>query len=203
VTILTPKRLNDYMSSPVWTVEQKDAIADILDGIEGELEGHLSQAYITPREMYEVAPILKSGLLATRQPVHTVLSVDGTVVDAGHPLQLPWVHTEYRLRHTAITGYPPGVLTLPSASDAWGSANIARVENAGQATVRYMGGWGDERTLVRAMLKKAAAIARNRFDDTITVNGTDNENAPRPERETWTADELAPLGIFRNIGAYR
>jgi len=77
------------------------------------------------------------------------------------------------------------------------------VENIGQATVRYMGGWGPERALTRAILKKSASITRNRFDDSIAVNGTDNENASRPERETWSKEELAPLGIFRNLGAYR
>jgi hypothetical protein len=213
VTLVTPERLNNYMSSPQWTEEQKEAVLDILDGVEAELEGELSGAYLTPREMFEVAPILPSGLLATRQPVYSVLSVDGVDVDDTHPLQLPWVHTEHRLRHTATTGVPPGVLTLPSTSDAWGSANVPRVENAGQATVRYLGGWGPYRpisaariptsALEFAILKKARAITNNRFDDTIGVNGTDNENVNRPERESWTDAELKPLGIFRNIGAYR
>lgn len=202
-TLVTPERLNNYMNSPRWTEEQQEAVVDILEGVEGELEGCLSGAYLTPREMYEVAPILTSGLLATRQPVYAVLAIDGVTVDSGHPLELPWVLTEHRLRNTAVTGYPPGVLTLPSTSDSWGSANVPRVENVGQATVRYMGGWGPERALIRSILKKSASITRNRFDDSIAVNGTDNENASRPERETWSADELKPLGIFRNLGAYR
>lgn len=203
MTLVTPQRLNNYMNSPRWTEEQREAVADILDGVEGELEGCLSGAYLTPRLMFETAPILTSGLLATRQPVVSVLDIDGVTVDEAHPLQLPWVLTEHRLRNTSVTGYPPGILTLPSTSDAWGAANISRVENVGQATVRYMGGWGAEPALIRAILKKSASITRNRFDDSIAVNGTDNENASRPERETWTADELKPLGIFRNIGAHR
>lgn len=213
MTLVTPERLNNYMNSPKWTVAQQEAVLDILDGIEGELEGHLSGAYLSPREMYEVAPILPSGLLSTRQPVYAVLSVDDVTVDDTHPLQLPWVHTEHRLRHTSIGSVPSGLLTLPSTSSAWGSGNVARVENAGQATVRYLGGWGPyrpisaaripTRALEFAILKKAKAVTNNRFDDTIGVSGTDNENVNRPERETWNADELAPLGVFRNIGAYR
>lgn len=213
MTLVTPERLNNYMNSPKWTPEQQDAVLDILDGVEGELEGKLSGAYLTPREMFEVAPILTSGLLATRQPVYAVFSIDDVTVDDTHPLPSPWVHTEHRLRSTAVTGVSPTLLTLPSTSDPWGQANIPRVENAGRAAVRYLGGWGPyrpisaaripTRALEFAILKKAKAITSNRFDDTISVNGTDNENANRPERESWSDDELKPLGIFRNIGAYR
>lgn len=203
MTILTPERLNNFMNSPMWTPEQEDAVADIIDGVEGNLEGSLSGAYITPRQMFEVAPILPSGLLATRQPVHTVQEINGVAVDEDNPLASPWVLTENRLRRTDIGLPPTGLLVLPTSSGAWGQGNIRRVENIGQATVRYMGGWGDERALVLAMLQKCAAIVNNRFNDTIAVNGTDNENTPRPQRETWSKDELTPLGIFRNIGAKR
>lgn len=219
MTLVTPKRLNNYMNSPMWTPEQEDAVGDILRGVESQLEGLLSGANLTPRQVYEVAPILPSGLLATRQPVFSVLKIDGVTVDSGNPLQLPWVHTEHRLRHTTPGGYPSGVLALPSATlDAWGSGNVSRVENAGRATVLYMGGWGenpsadgtfnaalrDTSALVLAILAKAKAIVNNRFDDRIgTSSGADNENVVRPERETWTGDDLLPLGVFRTIGAYR
>lgn len=201
--IITPKRLSHFMNSPRWTEEQQEAIADVIAGVEGNLEGSLSGAYITPRQMFEVAPILPSGMLATSQPVTSVQVIDGVTVDTGHPLAAPWVLTEHRLRRTDVLSAPSGLLTLPTDSGAWGQGNIARVENIGQAAVQYMGGWNDEAALVLAILNKCAAIARNRFDDSITINGTDNENVPRRERETWSADELAPLGVYRNIGAYR
>lgn len=217
MSLVTLERLHRYMNSPEWTEEQKDAIGDILRGVQGQLEGCLSGANLVPRQMYEVAPILPSGLLATRQPVFSVQKIDSVVVDGTHPLQLPWVHTEHRLRHTSPAGYLSGVLALPSTTDAWGAASVPRVENVGRATVLYMGGWGenpaadgtdnpalcDTSALVLAILAKAKAIVRNRFDDSIVINGTDNENAPRLERETWSKEELAPLGIFRNIGARR
>lgn len=203
MTILTPEQLNGFMNSPRWTSEQERAIGYIIAGVEGNLEGSLSGAYITPRQMFEVAPILPSGLLATRQPVAVAQVVDGVTVDDEHPLALPWVLTEHRLRRTDVLSAPSNLLTLPSSTSAWGQGNIPRVENIGQATVQYLGGWNDEPALVLAMLNKCAAIVRNRYDDTIAINGTDNENVPRRERETWSDDELAPLGVYRNIGAYR
>lgn len=207
MSLVTPQQLNDYMNNPQWTDGQKRSVAFILDGVEGQLSGALSGAYLTPVEMHEVAPILPSGMLATRQPVFAVLSVDGVTVDDDHPLQSPWVLTEHRLRNISISAPPLGVLTLPSTPSAWGAANLARVENAGQATVRYMGGWGDTpqtKALILAILNKAKAITNNRFDDRIgTSSGSDSDPVIRPERETWSADELKPLGIFRNIGAYR
>lgn len=217
MTLVDSKRLNRFMNSPKWTEEQQMTVADILAGVQGELIGHLSGANLVPRKMFETAPILTSGLVATRQPVHTVLAVDGVTVDQAHPLASPWVHTEHRLRHTAINAAPTGLLTLPASSGAWGSANIGRVENAGQVTVQYLGGWGenpknevfddaliDTSALVHAILKKARAVTNNRFDDRIgTSGGAENENVVRPERETWSKEELAPLGIFRNLGAYR
>ncbi len=143
MTLVTPQRLNDYMNSPEWTQEQQNAVRDILAGLEGELEGHLSGAYLTPRQVFETAPILRSGMLHTRQPVFSVSQIDGVTVDEAHPLQLPWVLTEHRLRNTA-TGQPSyGVLTLPSSlTGAWGATRGGRVDSHGQATVLYMGGWG-------------------------------------------------------------
>lgn len=214
MTLVTAERLNNYMNCPEWNEEQRMAVADILRGVEGQLIGCLSNAYLTPRQMREVAPILPSGLLATRQPVFSVQQIDGVTVDSEHPLQLPWIHSEHYLRTTAVTPSASGLLTLPSyPSDTWGGGNLPRVENIGQATVTYLGGWGDDpdnpahidtSALVLAILNKARAITNNRFDDRIgTSSGADNENIVRPERETWSAEELKPLGIFRNIGAYR
>lgn len=203
MTILTLKDLNHFMNSPRWTTEQEMTITRIIAGVESSLEGSLSGAYITPRQMFEVAPILRSGLLATRQPVASVQEIDGVTVDETHPLASPWILTEHRLRRTDTLTPPSGLLTLPSLSSAWGTGNLPSVENVGQATVKYMGGWGDDPALALAMLNKCAAITNNRYSDAIVVNGTDSENAPRPQRETWSKDELEPLGIYRNIGAKR
>jgi hypothetical protein len=203
MTILTLERVNDFMDGPSWTEKQKNAVRDIIDGVEGNLEGSLSGAYITPRQMFEVAPILRSGMLATRQPVASVQEIDGVVVDEDNPLASPWILTENRLRRTDVLAPPSGLLVLPSTPSAWGQGNISSVEHVGQATVKYMGGWNNERAIVLAMLNKCAAIVRNRFDDTIVADGNDSANAPRPQRETWSKEELAPLGIYRNLGAKR
>lgn len=218
MSLVTPERLNDYMNSPEWTNAQLRAVRDILRGVQGQLEGCLSGAWLTPRQCFEVAPILRSGLVATRQPVFTVLQVDSVTVDSGNPLQTPWVHTEHRLRNIATGAVSPTLLALPSTPSAWGAANVPHVESVGQVSILYLGGWGENPTaegvfnpalrdtsaLILAILKKAKAITNNRFDDRIgTSGGAESENVVRPERETWTADELAPLGIFRNIGAHR
>lgn len=218
MSLVSPEELGEYMNSPQWTPAQIRTVRLVLSGVQSQLEGCLSGARLTPRESFEVAPILPSGLVATRQPVFRVLAIDGTDITEDDPLAQPWVHTEHRLRNTAVGAPDTGLLVLPSGYGAWGAANVPRVENAGQVTVRYLGGWGrnpsadgtfdpallDTSLLVLAVLAKAKAIVNNRFDDRIgTSSGADNEVIVRPEREVWTADELKPLGIFRNIGAKR
>jgi hypothetical protein len=44
---------------------------------------------------------------------------------------------------------------------------------------------------------------QNYHDDTVSVRGTDaSRPAPLPDMH-WTEDELAELGIYRNLAAYR
>lgn len=205
MAIITVPQLNRFMSSPQWTEEQQLAALDVIEGVEGKLEGALFQAYITPRAMAEVAPILRSGLVATAQPVFSVSKVDGVVVDSGHPLLSPWVHTEHRLRHLspplpAPSGYGYGFGVTPTA---WGGANVPYVDAVGQVEVFYQGGWGDLPALRLAILTKSQALMLNRHDDSITARNMNAERAPYVVPEEWTEVELKPLGIFRNLTAAR
>lgn len=200
VSIVTAKRLNDYMSSPEWTPEQTTAVQDVLDGLERELESALYGAWITPRRITEVAPILRSGLVATTQVVHTLHRIGDVVVDDAHPPVLPWVLRDHRLR-TLSPGSPPASFTLGEAA-GWGSGRADTVDSVGRVVVDYDGGWGEDPALVLAILRKAANWANNWTEDSIRITDTDGATPP-PMTEEWTADELAALGVYRNLTAVR
>lgn len=201
MTILTVPRLNRYMNSPEWTEDQKLAAEDIVAGVESRLEDALFGAYITPRTMVETAPILRSGLVATRQVVHSVTVVDGVTIDEGHPLAYPWVLSEHRLRRIGAlpVSYPSFSLTPAS----WGGDTVPYTDAIGQVDLVYQGGWSDDPGLVLALLNKAQSIMLNRFDDSIRARNMDAERAPVTFSEEWTKDELDSLGTYRNLTARR
>jgi hypothetical protein len=209
--IVDVARLNRYMSSPQWTDDQQDAAADVLAGLESTLEGALSGAFITPRPRLEQAVVLESGLVATRQPVAWIASIDDVATDVpampddatpgeGQVLPSPWTLTEHRLRRIGTPSYS----TLnPSDPTAWGIP-AGRVGGAtATVTVSYLAGWGDVPALAKAILDKARAIMFNTHDDTAAMRNTDAAKAPPAPKEDWTDAELAKLGIFRNLSAWR
>lgn len=200
--VVTAERLNDFMSSPEWTVEQRDAVQDVLDGLESSLESSLFGAWITPRPTAEVASILRSGLVATRQPVHTVKKVDGVVVDADHPLAAPWVVSGNRLRNLLTGVSAPALAFDLSAPNMWPASRPSSGSVIGHVTVEYDGGWGADPALVLAILRKARNWARNWLEDTVRIRDADSEQAP-PLLEEWTEPELKALGRYRNLTAVR
>lgn len=201
--VVTAKRLNDFMSSPEWTVPQQNAVQDVLDGLEGTLESLLFGAWITPRPTAEVAPILRSGLVAARQPVHAVTRIDGVAVDEDHPLAAPWTLVRHRL-HNATAGVSAPALSPFTLSDPlpWGSARSRDSSPIGRVTLEYLGGWGDEPAIALAILRKARNWARNWLEDTVRIRDADSEQAP-PLAEEWTETELDALSVYRNLTIVR
>jgi hypothetical protein len=202
MTILTVPRLNRFMNSPEWTEDQKLAAQDVIAGVESRLEDGLYGAYITPRTMVEVAPILRSGLVATRQVVHSVGVVDGVTVDEDHPLALPWILSEHRLRRIGS----PQPVSYPSfgvTPSSWGGDTVPYTDAVGQVELVYQGGWNDDPGIVLALLNKSQSIMLNRFDDSIRARNMDAERSQVVFSEEWTEDELKSLGTYRNLTARR
>lgn len=197
--VVSAERLNDFMSNPDWTPGQRNAVQDVLDGLESSLENHLFGAWITPRPTTEVAPILASGLVAARWPVYAVRKIDGVTVDTDHPLAAPWTLENRRLRTAAVVTTFPPVLGL---STPWGSGRVAATKSTGQVTLEYEGGWGDEPAIVLAILRKARNWARNWLEDTVSFTETEAQQPP-PLAEEWTKAELDSLSRYRNITAVR
>ncbi len=213
--IVDVKRLNKYMSSPQWTDDQQDAAADVLAGLESTLESALYGSFISTRPRVEEATVLESGLVVTRQPVAWVASIDGVATDVpempedatpgeGQTLASPWTLTEHRLRRIGRPGALGGYSSLfPPDPTAWGIP-VGRVGGGvAVVTVEYLAGWGNVPALAKAILDKARAIMFNTHDDTAAMRNTDAAKAPPVPSEDWTDTELAKLGTFRNLAAWR
>lgn len=198
--IVSAKRLNNFMSNPEWTTGQTKAVEDVLAGLERTLESKLFNAYITPRVCVENAPILASGLVATRQRVQSVTVLDGTTIPDDDPLPEGWtVDARLRLRRV---GPLSTLAPLPVSSYTPFADPSATVRSVGWVSLTYLGGWGDDPGLALAIMKKAADIVKNLHDDSLTTSGTDGSQPARVEQE-WTDNEIKALGTYRNISAYR
>lgn len=197
--VVNATRLNHFMSSPEWTPEQSSAAQDVLDGLESQLESRLSGAYITPRTLVEVAPVLESGQVATKQVVHSISSIGGVVIEEDDPLPTGWMLNtgEHRLYWTSTAPLFPPVSSLYP----W-APSVSHVRAQGSVALIYEGGWGADPGLVLAILKKAAKVMINYHDDSIIIRDTD-ASKPAPVQEDWTDDEIKSLGTYRNLSAYR
>jgi hypothetical protein len=214
--IVDVTRLNRYMSSPQWTADQEAAAGDVLAGLESTLEGALSGAFITPRPRVEEVIVLESGLVVARQPVAWVTEIDGvtpavpappegSTPGEGQALPAPWTLTEHRVRRIGRPGFgATGYSTLfPAEPTAWGIP-AGRIGGATSTiTLSYLAGWGNVPALAKAILDKARAIMWNTHDDTVIMRNTDGAKPPPVPSEDWTDAELAKLGIYRNLSAWR
>jgi hypothetical protein len=198
-SIVTPARLNRFMSSPRWTPEQWEEAAEILEGLEGLLAGCLN-TYIKPVPYSETVTILGSGQVNTSHPVAGVTKINGTTV--ADPLPIGWTIREHRLYSltppSPLMGQP---FTLSSCGGSLGE--VGRVAGVGSCSVEYLAGWGNVPALRVALLKKARIVFRNQHDDSVRVNDLDAEDVPEPGEEEWTDAELKNLERFRNIVVWR
>jgi hypothetical protein len=122
----------------------------------------------------------------------------------GQELVSPWTLTEHRLRRIGRPGYVGSYTSLyPPDPTAWGLPAGRIGGGVGVVTVEYLAGWGNVPALAKAILDKARAIMFNTHDDTAVMRNTDAAKAPPVPSEDWTDGELAKLGIFRNLAAWR
>jgi hypothetical protein len=157
---------------------------------------------ITTIPYVERVAILQTGLVATRYPVYSVTSINGAPVTGNLPA--PWVIQEGYLRWTDTGAFPPVADPLFSLATGWSALGVApRVNGVGEVGLAYQAGWGDNDSLRLAILRKAGVIWLNRHDDSIIVRNLDSQSPPPLPTEEWTDAELAPLGIYRNLAAWK
>ncbi len=193
VGIVEEQRLNSFLSSPPWSPEQQAEAQELLDALEDGLASALYGTRITPEPMVEMAPIIaKSGQVATRFPVFAVTALNGEpLVDGALPAG--WRLDRHRIYSPAVAGM--------ELLAGFGQPRIAvpYLPYSGAVTVAYDAGWGAERDLVLAILRKAKNIWLNNNDDSIVARAT-SADPPQPlPSEDWSDDELAPLGRFRRL----
>ena len=184
--IVSRDDLHKYMSEPEWSPGQKETATNLLINLEGQLEGKLYDAPITPRDpMTETAPVSPRGIVMTRYPVHSVQLIGGVVVDDDHPLTTPYrIESGYvRIDQTASSTYPCYPVARPHAA----------------VTLTYAPGWGAKPALKHAILEKASTIMQHYHDDTLVARATDGQRLPQLPPREWTEPEIKALGIFRNL----
>jgi hypothetical protein len=220
--ITSLEQLNNWMGNPRWTDGQKLGIELQLAKLEGDLAARLL-TFLDPVQVTETAPISTTGLLMTAHPVYSVMTWEGeplTEPVAGPPaLPTGWRHENGYLRRiepaSIASSVTSAVITL--SDPFWDRSGdeldfdggpgqrgglVGRSRNSGSMTLTYLAGWGPDPTLVGAVLNKAQAFATNRYDDTVIAR---NAEAQRPVllKEEWTESDIATLGRFRNITAWR
>jgi hypothetical protein len=200
MSIVTAQRVNDYLSNPFWTETQWDEAARLCAEREDDLAERLSTP-IEPIGWTETAAVLDTGLVATTYPVFAVTEFEGAAVDDDHPLPTGWRLVRHRVR--ADVGSAVSVpVTWSSYGTLWPrpSGAASRIQSVGQVNIAYQAGWGEIPALVNAVVRKVAAIMKNRHDDTLVTDdaGSASGRQVPTVTEEWTADELAGLGAFRN-----
>lgn len=197
MAIVDAQRVNRYLSDPFWTENQWTEAETLCVEKEDELAGRLVSP-ITPIPFSEVAAVLDSGLVATTYPVVTVTAFLGDPVDEDNPLPEGWALINHRVRNTANA---PALGTLTS-STFWTLSNGAasRIQGGGRVNIDYQAGWGAAPALANAVLRKVAAIMKNRHDDTLITDDAGSASGKQTPtvREEWTDNELATLGVYRN-----
>lgn len=199
MSIVTAERVNNYLSSPFWTEEQWDEAATLCTEREDDLAVRLGSRPIDSTDYSETAAVLDTGLVATTYPVLVVTEFEGATIDEDHPLPSGWTLVGHRVRADQNATIP---LTWSSYGTLWPrpSGAASRIQGAGQVTIAYQAGWGEVPALVNAVLRKVAAIMKNRHDDTLVTDDAGSASGRQVPTvvEAWTDDELAGLGAFRN-----
>lgn len=197
MAFVTAQRVNDYLSSPFWTDGQWEEAERLCVEREDDLAGRLSSP-IEPIGWSEIAPVLDTGLVATIYPVVAVTEFLGEPVDEDHPLPTGWRLVGHRVRADIDSVVTSWSLSGTLSVGLFGAAS--RIQGAGQVSIAYRAGWGEVPTLVNAVLRKVAAIMKNRHDDTLVTDDAGSASGRQTPTvvEEWTEGELAGLGTFRN-----
>jgi len=195
MAVVDAQRVNRYLSEPFWTESQWAETETLCVEKEDELAARLVSP-ITPIPFSEMAAVLDSGLVATSYPVATVTSFEGAPVDETHPLPAGWVLINNRVRATPATTVFPSIDMV-----GVGALSVAsRIQGGGQVNIGYQAGWGPVPALVNGIVRKVAAIMKNRHDDTLVTDDAGSATGKQTPTvvEEWTDKELATFGVFRN-----
>jgi hypothetical protein len=188
VGIVSRTELHKYMSEPEWSPGQQETAANLLVGLEGQLEDRLFGAPISPRDpVTETAGISPRGIVMTEYPVFSVSLIAEVVVDDAHPLAAPYTIRDGYVRVDqnigGISDYPGWPPSRPMAA----------------ITLTYVPGWGPKPALRQAILEKASTIMQFYHDDTMVARATDGQRLPALPPRNWTDDEVKSLGTYRNL----
>lgn len=192
--IVSAEQLRIRAGGRDWNPVQVQDATRILVEAEGEISTLLGGAPISPREpRVEEAPILVDGLVCPQWPVHTVTSINGTPVDAEHPLPEGWLLEDGYLIRTG-TVEPIGILNAISAAPATVGDDYAYT--AGTVQLGYRPGWGDVPAIRSMLTKIALARVLNVHDDTMIARDLQAEAPP-------TIREPSPDEIRQRLSQWR
>lgn len=195
MAIVTAERLHRHMSEPQWNPGMWEEAGDLLEEIEDAL-GAILGSPISGKAFTETATILGSGLVNTTYPVISISALNGATIADGAALPEGWAVRDHWLRAEQVPA--------PTSFTMWQPlGTVGRVEGIGSVAVTYSAGWGDIPALRRAILRKGAAIMGNRHSDAISYRALDADQPPKAEPEEWTEEDLKPLELYRNLGAWR
>lgn len=196
--LITPGRLNSFLSGPEWSDDQWLEAADIVEEVEGELAAQLNAPISAGPQRIETGALLDTGLLALAAPVASVLVLDGTTVTDD---VLP---TGWTVAHDGCLHYTSGSdLPLPVPAFGYGYGITTHHGFATRSVaITYLPGWGDRPALRSAILRKTANRWLNRHDDTVTARNLDAE-APPSLSEDWTDTDIRRLSVYRWYTAWR
>lgn len=198
MAVVDAQRINDFLSNPQWNPAQWQECATLCEQKEALLADRLNTK-ITPEPWTEEAPLLSTGLVGTTYPVYQVTRLNGADIPTGDPLPDGWLVQNHRLRRPPSTTFGlTGGFTLGGLSGL-----PARVENVGVVSLSYLAGFGAVPSLVASIVERVAAVMVNRHDDSVTVTEDGQARARAPLSEEWTDDDIAALGIYRNLVVFR
>lgn len=200
MAIVTAQRVNSYLSSPFWTEGQWDEAERLCVEREDELAAWLNSRPVDSTNYSETAAVLDTGLVATTYPVLTVTEFLGEPVDEDHPLPSGWRLVGHRVRGDLSAIAAPVLISGYGTLWPVSSGVASRIQGSGQVSITYQAGWGEVPALVNAVLRKVAAIMKDRHDDTLVTDDAGSASGRQTPTltEQWTDDELAGLGVFRN-----
>lgn len=189
--IVSAEQLRVRAGGRDWTPEQLEDATRILVEAEGDISALLGGPPISPLPArVETATILADGLVCPRWPVHTVTSIDGTVVDDDNPLPDGWLLEDGYLSRVGITE-PLGILNVTNVQVGQDFAYAA-----GTIELGYRPGWGDVPAIRSMLTRIALARVINVHDDTMLARDLEAETPP-PMKEPTPEEIRTKLSRWR------